>query len=238
MSYLDKLAKFHRQQGTTLSRPPLLDKQPIDLYALKRAVDARGGFKDVCTGKKWAEIGREMGYGQIKNVTSVSTALKNAFQKYLLPYETYLEKAKPDFLRDMGLTPSPQQERQKRESPATSPLAVRRNLMDELQNDQADSRMDEIKEEGDDDVQLTSISDTNGNKDVTPSPSQNGLKRSFEESTIRSTSISTENEKDTEPTRRESKRLKKGKSFLYNTDHRCDCANGGWFKYGATCTCR
>src|SRR6202035_2953701 len=111
----------------------LLDKQPIDLYALKRAVDARGGFKDVCTGKKWAEIGREMGYGQIKNVTSVSTALKNAFQKYLLPYETYLEKAKPDFLRDMGLTPSPQQERQKRESPATSPLAVRRNLMDELQ---------------------------------------------------------------------------------------------------------
>lgn len=213
MSYLDKLAKFHRQQGTTLSRPPLLDKQPIDLYALKRAVDSRGGFKDVCAGKKWAEIGREMGYGQIKNVTSVSTALKNAFTKYLLPYETYLEKAKPDFLRDMGLTPSPQQERTKRESPATSPLAIRRNLMDQLQKSDQEVKMDGIKEEDD-------ISNMNDDmKDMTPTPSQNGLKRSYEESTVRSASISTENEKESEPTRRESKRLKKGMviSVLYSS---------------------
>src|SRR5271170_2111455 len=108
MSYLDKLAKFHRQQGTTLTRP-FLDKEPMDLYQLKRAVDARGGFKEACNGKKWSEIGRELGYTQTKNPSSVGTGLKNAFQKYLLPYETYLEKAKPEFLREMGL--SPQQEK-------------------------------------------------------------------------------------------------------------------------------
>src|SRR5271169_626219 len=143
MSYLDKLAKFHRQQGTTFTRPPSLDGRPIDLYQLKRAVDARGGFKDVCQLKKWAEIGRELGYGSIKNVTSVSTALKNAFQKYLLPYETYLEKAKPEFLREMGLTPSPQQERKKE---STSPLGMRRTLLEQIESAEAMDE-DEIKTE-------------------------------------------------------------------------------------------
>ena len=210
MSYLDKLAKFHRQQGTTLTRLPSLDKQPIDLYQLKRAVDARGGFKDVCNSKKWAEIGRELGYGSIKNVTSVSTALKNAFQKYLLPYETYLEKAKPEFLREMGLTPSPQQER-KSESINMSPLGMRRNFMERIQKvEEQDERMHDT----DEDVKMESHSETNGDmKDITPSPPQNGLKRAFDESIARSASMSTENDKEAEPVRRESKRLKKGISL-------------------------
>ena len=210
MSYLDKLAKFHRQQGTTLTRPPSLDKHPIDLYQLKRAVDARGGFKEVCNNKRWAEVGRELGYGSIKNVTSVSTVLKNAFQKYLLPYETYLEKAKPDFLREMGLTPSPQQER-KFESTNTTPLGMRRNLMEQIQKvEEQDERMHDGVEE----VKMESHSETNGDmKDVTPSPPQNGLKRAFDESTPRKASISPENDKEAEPVRRESKRIKKGTSL-------------------------
>ena len=191
MSYLDKLAKFHRQQGTSLTRLPSLDKQPIDLYQLKRAVDTRGGFKDVCNMKRWAEIGRELGYGSIKNVTSVSTTLKNAFQKYLLPYETYLEKAKPEFLREMGLTPSPQQER-KVES--ISPLGMRRNLMEQFTTEAMDE--DEIKTESEADMP------------------QNGLKRAFDETA----SVSTENE---EPVRRESKRLKKGITSQYIPDKSC-----------------
>jgi hypothetical protein len=49
-------------------------------------------------------------------------------------------------------------------------------------------------------------------KNVTPTPSQNGLKRTFEETrTTRSTSTSTENDKEDQPTRRESKRIKAGK---------------------------
>jgi histone demethylase JARID1 len=215
MSYLDKLAKFHRQQGTTLTRLPSLDKQPIDLYQLKRAVDIRGGFKAVCAAKKWAEIGREMGYGSIKNITSVSTALKNAFQKFLLPYETYLEKAKPDFLREMGLTPSPHQDKPKRDTPSKSPLAIRRNLMEKLtksEDQQVEDLVERIMDEAarEDSVKVESVVDTDYMRDATPSPPHNGLKRAFEESTVRSTSISTENEKDSETNRRESKRLKKG----------------------------
>jgi histone demethylase JARID1 len=179
MSYLDKLAKFHRQQGTTLSRLPSLDKQPIDLYQLKRAVDARGGFKEVCNTKRWAEIGRELGYA--KNLSSVSTGLKNAYQKYLLPYETYLEKAKPEFLREMGLAQSPQEGKNETKSPS----GMRRNLLEQIQNAENEMEYDE--------------------ENATPSP-QNGLKRTIDETTA---SSSTENDKE-EPVRRESKRLKKG----------------------------
>jgi histone demethylase JARID1 len=214
MSYLDKLDKFHRQQGTPLGKLPSLANQPIDLYQLKRSVDSRGGYKAVSTGKKWAEIGRELGYGGIKNVTSVSTALKNAYTKYLLPYEIYLEKAKPEFLREMGLTPSPQREAPKREMLSKSPLAIRRNLMEHMkpEDQQVEELIEKIMDEAarDNSVKVESPPDTEDMRDVTPTP-RNGLKRPFEDNSHRSTSTSTE-EKETETTRRESKRLKKGNS--------------------------
>ncbi|KMU74649.1 histone demethylase JARID1C [Coccidioides immitis RMSCC 3703] len=40
----DQLTKFHRQHGTTLARFPSVDKRPLDLYKLKKAVEVRGGF--------------------------------------------------------------------------------------------------------------------------------------------------------------------------------------------------
>ena len=44
MSYLDKLAKFHRQQGTTFTRPPSLDGRPIDFsISSNRSSNATGG---------------------------------------------------------------------------------------------------------------------------------------------------------------------------------------------------
>src|SRR5690349_4802750 len=60
LSYLDALAKFHKQQGTNMTRWPYVDKKPLDLYRLKKAVEARGGFEKVCKLKKWAEIGRDL----------------------------------------------------------------------------------------------------------------------------------------------------------------------------------
>ena len=210
LSYLDKLAKFHRQQGTTLTRLPSLDGKPMDLYAMKKLVDAKGGFKNVCAAKRWAEIGRDMGYGNSKNINSISTALKNTYQKYLLPYETYLEKAKPEFLREMGLTPSPVQDRKSSE-PVTV-HGVSRNLMDDLVKQEP---IEEDKMDVDKSIKAESPAPVNGDVDQgTPTPSVNGLKRSFDESTVRSASAETE--KESEPVRRESKRLKKGMSSLYS----------------------
>ncbi|KAG8529779.1 uncharacterized protein KY384_005260 [Bacidia gigantensis] len=94
VQYLDQLAKFHKQHGMNLNRFPSVDKRPLDLYKLKKAVECRGGFEKVCKLKKWAEIGRDLGYSG-KIMSSLSTSLKNSYAKWLNPYEEYLKVAKP-----------------------------------------------------------------------------------------------------------------------------------------------
>ena len=112
MTYLDQLAKFHKQHGTNLNRFPSVDKRPLDLYKLKKAVETRGGFEKVCKLKKWAEIGRDLGYSG-KIMSSLSTSLKNSYQRWLFPYEEYLRLAKPGVHQQLEyeyggpLTPSP-----------------------------------------------------------------------------------------------------------------------------------
>ena len=112
INYIDALQKFHRQHGNNLTRLPYVDKKPLDLFRLKKAVEARGGFDKVCKLKKWAEIGRDLGYSG-KIMSSLSTSLKNSYQKWLCPYEDYLRVAKPGVHQQLELeyggplTPSP-----------------------------------------------------------------------------------------------------------------------------------
>ncbi|KAL6704419.1 hypothetical protein ACN47E_008271 [Coniothyrium glycines] len=112
LNYLDQLAKFHKQHGHSLTRFPSVDKRPLDLYKLKKAVETRGGFERVCKQKKWAEIGRDLGYSG-KIMSSLSTSLKNSYQKWLHPYEEYLRLVKPgvqqmlEFEHGGPFTPSP-----------------------------------------------------------------------------------------------------------------------------------
>ena len=119
LNYLDQLAKYHKQHGMNLNRFPSVDKRPLDLYKLKKAVETRGGFEKVCKLKKWAEIGRDLGYSG-KIMSSLSTSLKNSYQKWLHPYEEYLRVAKPGVQQQLEfeyggpLTPSPGQSPMKR----------------------------------------------------------------------------------------------------------------------------
>ncbi|KAL4903438.1 hypothetical protein BDW74DRAFT_156396 [Aspergillus multicolor] len=112
LNYLDQLAKFHKQHGTNLNRFPSVDKRPLDLFRLKKAVEVRGGFEQVCKTKKWAEIGRDLGYSG-KIMSSLSTSLKNSYQRWLQPYEEYLRVAKPGVQQQLEIehggpyTPSP-----------------------------------------------------------------------------------------------------------------------------------
>ncbi|KAJ5995617.1 hypothetical protein N7481_002594 [Penicillium waksmanii] len=126
MNYVDGLAMFHKQHGTNYSRLPSVDKRPLDLYKLKKAVEVRGGFESVCKTKKWAEIGRDLGYSG-KIMSSLSTSLKNSYQRYLQPYEEYLLRAKPGVQQQLELehggpfTPSP------RNSPMTKKPFIEEN---------------------------------------------------------------------------------------------------------------
>jgi histone demethylase JARID1 len=113
LNYLDQLAKFHKQRtGANLNRFPSVDKRPLDLYKLKKFVEDKGGFDTVCRQKRWAEIGRDLGYSG-KIMSSLSTSLKNSYQKWLQPYEDWLRYSKPSVLQQQEIenggpyTPSP-----------------------------------------------------------------------------------------------------------------------------------
>ncbi|OAA65964.1 phd transcription factor [Niveomyces insectorum RCEF 264] len=129
LSYLEGLFKYHKNMGNNLTRLPYVDKKPLDLYQLKKAVDSRGGFDMVCKLKKWAEIGRDLGYSG-KIMSSLSTSLKNSYQKWLIPYEEYLRVAKPGVHQQLELenggpfTPSPDASPMKR-ADANTPSSLR-----------------------------------------------------------------------------------------------------------------
>ena len=129
LNYVDALLKFHKQHGNNLNRMPFVDKRPLDLYRLKKAVESRGGFEKVCKLKKWAEIGRDLGYSG-KIMSSLSTSLKNSYQKWLCPYEDYLRLAKPGVQQQLEwenggpLTPSPAPSPMKR-SNVNTPSSLR-----------------------------------------------------------------------------------------------------------------
>ncbi|KAL8729772.1 MAG: hypothetical protein Q9166_004495 [cf. Caloplaca sp. 2 TL-2023] len=130
LNYLDQLAKFHKQHGMNLNRFPSVDKKPLDLYRLKKAVESRGGFEKVCKLKKWAEIGRDLGYSG-KIMSSLSTSLKNSFQKWLHPYEEYLRIAKPGVQQQLEFEyggpftpPSAQSPMKRSQSHQNSPMGL------------------------------------------------------------------------------------------------------------------
>ncbi|KAK5656708.1 hypothetical protein OQA88_4255 [Cercophora sp. LCS_1] len=159
LSYLDALAKFHKQQGTNFARLPYVDKKPLDLYRLKKAVESRGGFEKVCKLKKWAEIGRDLGYSG-KIMSSLSTSLKNSYQKWLCPYEEYLRIAKPGVHQQLELeyggplTPSPAPSPMKR-STVHTPSSLRADSPARHATDALQATMNGHGKEDDRDVSMT-----------------------------------------------------------------------------------
>ncbi|KAI9310827.1 PLU-1-like protein-domain-containing protein [Dichotomocladium elegans] len=95
VNYLEELHKFHRLHRHPVTKLPQLDKRPIDLFRLKKEVAQRGGYQKVTAQKKWAEIGRFLGYTR-KQCTSLSNALKSAYSRVILPYEVWLTQHKQD----------------------------------------------------------------------------------------------------------------------------------------------
>lgn len=114
--------------------------------------------------KKWAEIGRDLGYSG-KIMSSLSTSLKNSYDRWLTPYENYLRQAKPGVYQQLEyeyggpLTPSPAPSPVKR-STVNTPSSLRgdspaRNATDALQ---ASIAINRVKQEGDGDVTMNNTS--------------------------------------------------------------------------------
>ena len=158
ISYVDALQKFHKQHGNGLVRLPFVDKKPLDLYRLKKAVEARGGFDKVCKLKKWAEIGRDLGYSG-KIMSSLSTSLKNSYQRWLCPYEDYLKIARPGVQQQVEaeyggpFTPSPAPTPVKR-SNVNTPSSMRADSPARQATDALQASINGFKKESDRDTPM------------------------------------------------------------------------------------
>lgn len=80
-----------------LTKLPMIDKRPLDLYKLFRSVQIRGGFAEVIHRKLWAQIGRELGY-KGKIMTSLSSSLKSSYLRILLSFEMLLGDRKYELI--------------------------------------------------------------------------------------------------------------------------------------------
>ena len=144
---------------------PYVDKKPLDLFRLKKAVEARGGFEKVCKTKKWAEIGRDLGYSG-KIMSSLSTSLKNSYDRWLNPYENYLRQAKPGVYQQLEyeyggpFTPSPAASPMKR-SNVNTPLSLRGDSPARQATDALQATMNGMKREADNDATMAEATSEN-----------------------------------------------------------------------------
>lgn len=82
-----------------LTKFPMMDKRPLDLYDLFRFVIRKGGFLEVINRKLWAQVGRELGY-KGKITSSLSSSLKMSYAKILYPLELSLGDKVWDFIEE------------------------------------------------------------------------------------------------------------------------------------------
>ena len=105
LNYVEKLSKFWSSQGRPITRMPVLDKRPLDLYMVKNRVEQLGGYNAVTENKEWSRIGRELGFER-KFCTSMSWSLRNNYEKFILPYEEFLSKQRALGRSSLGMSTS------------------------------------------------------------------------------------------------------------------------------------
>lgn len=81
-------------------RQPIVGHRQLDMYQLFRAVQARGGAKNVT---QWKEIGKKLGLPA--SVTNAGYTLRTKYESYILPYEEILCNEFPQMeFADPGLS--------------------------------------------------------------------------------------------------------------------------------------
>ncbi len=105
INFLEALYRYHKQQGNPRVTVPTINHKPLDLRLLRKEVNKLGGFEvvssslvfhillrsilwrmQVIKGKKWVDIGRLLGYGDIPGL---STRLRNSYIRVILPFEHF-----------------------------------------------------------------------------------------------------------------------------------------------------
>ncbi|KZT62830.1 hypothetical protein CALCODRAFT_552334 [Calocera cornea HHB12733] len=91
INFMIKLNQFHKQQGDSRVTVPTISHRPLDLFEFRKEVHSRGGFDAVIKDRAWADVARKLGYGQ---GGVLSTQLKQAYQRIILPYDRFEERVR------------------------------------------------------------------------------------------------------------------------------------------------
>lgn len=86
LNFLDQIAKFWELQGSSL-KIPMVERKPLDLYSLYRAVQDEGGSELASRERKWSKISARMNYPVGK---SVGTMLRQHYEKILFPFDVFM----------------------------------------------------------------------------------------------------------------------------------------------------
>ncbi|KAH8914147.1 ARID-like protein [Atractiella rhizophila] len=91
LNFMEQLYIFHKQQGSPHSKitVPQINHRPVDLWRLRKEVHSQGGYQAITQARKWPSVAKSLGY-DVRNVPSVSSQLKTAFQRIILPFDEFM----------------------------------------------------------------------------------------------------------------------------------------------------
>ncbi|KAM0558473.1 hypothetical protein ACHAPJ_004665 [Fusarium lateritium] len=139
LAFLQRLSEFHAQRENELPDIVYFRGQSVDLFSMSKAVDIRGGFRNVCKYKVWSDVVHDLGYDD-KTTPSASKSLKTIYEIWLYPYEEHLhqtmlaEKDPMDEVADLVKSLRKSFELARRcDQKGHNPAAVTQALLDDLE---------------------------------------------------------------------------------------------------------
>ncbi|WVQ76775.1 hypothetical protein IAR50_006449 [Cryptococcus sp. DSM 104548] len=106
VNFLEQLSMFHMQQGDAKVHIPLIDRQPLDLWKLRREVNRSGGHLELDRAKGWSAIADSLELNP-----SWTPHIRAAYMSIVLPFDNWAIRAKssmsPLIKRPIGTDMSP-----------------------------------------------------------------------------------------------------------------------------------
>lgn len=93
LNFLDQIAKFWELQGSSL-KIPMVERKPLDLYSLYRAVQDEGGLETASKERKWSKIAARLSYPTGK---SVGTMLRQHYERILFPFDLFMTNKQKEY---------------------------------------------------------------------------------------------------------------------------------------------
>ncbi|WVQ84008.1 hypothetical protein IAT38_006153 [Cryptococcus sp. DSM 104549] len=102
VNFLEQLSMFHMQQGDAQVSIPLIDRQPLDVWKLRREVNKAGGYLELDRTHGWPGITEQLGHKP-----AWSPHVRAAYMSIILPFDNWAVRAKSSSVSPLAhLTPN------------------------------------------------------------------------------------------------------------------------------------